>query len=229
MLACVFDVHGNLPALEAILEDVRGCGAERFILGGDYSAFGAWPAECAAVVAELDAEVRLRGNWERWVHDPPPEVRDDAETRHAAEAVRAALGDAQVDELGALPAELRFGRTLVCHASPGSDMAGFSPEPSPQDAELLEGVDAPRLIVGHTHRQFRRVTGAGTELINPGSVGMPLDGDRRAAWALMHPSGFVELRRVAYDVGAAIDGLRSRYGDAPWAPTIVARLESASA
>jgi diadenosine tetraphosphatase ApaH/serine/threonine PP2A family protein phosphatase len=227
MLGCLFDVHGNLPALEAVLEDARGCGAERFLLGGDYSAFGAWPAECVAVLDEVEAEVRIRGNWERWVHDPPPDVRADPETLAAAKAVRAALGDERVEALGTLPVEVRFGRTLVCHASPGSDMDGFSVEPSPSDAELLDGVDAPRLVFGHTHRQFRRVTESGTELVNPGSVGMPLDGDRRAAWALMHPSGFVELRRVAYDVDAAVDGLRARYGDAPWAPLIIGRLESA--
>jgi diadenosine tetraphosphatase ApaH/serine/threonine PP2A family protein phosphatase len=228
LLGCLFDVHGNLPALEAVLEDARGCGAERFILGGDYSAFGGWPAECVAVLAELEAEVRLRGNWERWVDDPPPDVLVDEETMHAAEAVRAALGDALVSELGALPVEVRFGRTLVCHASPGSDMKGFTVEPSEADAALLAGVDAPRLMFGHTHKQFRREAGSGAELVNPGSVGMPLDGDQRAAWALMHPSGFVELRRVAYDVGAAIDGIQSRYGDAPWAHVIVGRLESAS-
>ena len=230
MLACLFDVHGNLPALDAVLDDAKGCGAERFILGGDYSAFGAWPAECVSRLAELDVAVRIRGNWERWVNDPPVEVLVDEETMHAGEAVRAALGDALVAQLGALPVEVRLGRTLVCHASPGSDMKGFSVAPSPDsDAELLDGVDAPRLIFGHTHKQFRRDAASGAELVNPGSVGMPLDGDRRAAWALMHPSGFVELRRVRYDVAAAIDGLKSHYGDAPWAHVIVARLESASA
>jgi diadenosine tetraphosphatase ApaH/serine/threonine PP2A family protein phosphatase len=228
MLACLFDVHGNLPALEAVLEDVRGCGAERFVLGGDYSAFGGWPAECVAAIDELTVEVEIRGNWERWVDDPPPDVRADAATMHAAEAVRSALGDERVARLGALPGEVRFGRTLVCHASPGSDMDGFSVEPDDSDATLLDGVDAARLLFGHTHRQFSRVADGGTQLVNPGSVGMPLDGDQRAAWALMHPSGFVELRRVAYDVGAAIDGLRSRYGDAPWAPVIIGRLETAT-
>jgi hypothetical protein len=227
VLGCLFDVHGNLPALEAVLEDARGCGVERFVLGGDYSAFGAWPAECVAALDSVTVDVRIRGNWERWVDDPPPEVRADPDTFHAAEAVRSALGDARVAELGALPVELRFGRTLVCHASPGSDMRGFSPGPSDSDASLLSGVDTPRVMFGHTHRQFTRVAG-GVELVNPGSVGLPLDGDRRAAWCLVHPSGFAELRRVGYDVGAAIDGLGERYGDAPWVPVIVGRLEKAA-
>ena len=228
MLGCVFDVHGNLPALEAVLEDARAAGVRRFVLGGDYAAFGGWPAECAALADALDAAVRIRGNWERWVADPPPEVRADADTSAAAEAVRAALGAELVAAHGALPSELRLDEsTLVCHASPGSDMDGFAPQPSDTDAELLAGITGRRLLVGHTHRQFRRAAG-GIEIVNPGSVGMPLDGDRRAAWAVLGDDGSVELRRVEYDVAAAIHGVRALGGDAPWVPTVVRRLESAS-
>src|SRR4051812_18225495 len=103
MLGCLFDVHGNLPALEAVLADARSAGVERFLLGGDYAAFGAWPAECVAALDGLDVELRIRGNWERWVADPPPDVRVSPETMHAGEVVRAALGDARVRELGDLP------------------------------------------------------------------------------------------------------------------------------
>jgi diadenosine tetraphosphatase ApaH/serine/threonine PP2A family protein phosphatase len=228
MLGCLFDVHGNLPALEAVLADALDRGAERFVLGGDYAAFGGWPARCVAVLDDLNVEVRIRGNWERWVADPPPEVREDAETMAAAEAVRRALGDGIVAEHGALPTEARVGDMLICHASPGSDMEGFSPEPSESDATLLDGVGAPRVVFGHTHHQFHRIAANGIELLNPGSVGLPLDGDRRAAWALIHDDGTIELRRVEYDVGAAIDGLREAYGDEPWTPVIVERLEHAS-
>ena len=228
MLGCVFDVHGNLPALEAVLEDARAAGVRRFVLGGDYAAFGGWPAECAAVADALDAAVRIRGNWERWVADPPPEVRSSAQLSAAAEAVRVALGPEQVAAHGALPAELPLDdATLVCHASPGSDMDGFLPEPAEADAELLDGVAARRLIVGHTHRQFRR-TANGVEIVNPGSVGLPFDGDRRAAWAVLGDDGSVELRRVEYDVAAAIHGVRARGGDAPWVAGVVGRLESAT-
>jgi diadenosine tetraphosphatase ApaH/serine/threonine PP2A family protein phosphatase len=227
MLGCLFDVHGNLPALEAVLADARARGVERFVLGGDYSAFGAWPAECVAALDALDVELRIRGNWERWVADPPPDVRVSPETMAAGDAVRAAIGDSRVDELGALSDTAWLGTTLVCHASPGSDMDGFAVQVDESDAQLLRGVDAPRLVFGHTHRQFHRVAaGSGQELLNPGSVGMPLDGDQRAAWAVL--DGGVELRRVSYDVDLAVDGLRTRYGDEPWADTIIGRLRSAS-
>src|SRR3954447_26830545 len=145
MVGCLFDVHGNLPALEAVLADARGCGVERYVLGGDYSAFGAWPAECLAALDALPVELWIRGNWERWVADPPPEVRGDAATMTAAEAVRDALGDDRVAELGALSNDVPWDGTLVCHASPGSDMDGFSVEADPSDAELLRGAGARRL------------------------------------------------------------------------------------
>jgi predicted phosphodiesterase len=106
-------------------------------------------------------------------------------------------------------------------------MRGFAPESSDDDRELLSGVTAQRLLVGHTHRQFRR-TAAGIEIVNPGSVGMPLDGDRRAAWAVLGDNGAIELRRVEYDVADAIHGVRALGAAAAWVPVIAARLESAS-
>jgi diadenosine tetraphosphatase ApaH/serine/threonine PP2A family protein phosphatase len=229
VLGCLFDVHGNLPALEAVLDDARAVGVERFVLGGDYAALGGWPAECVAALAELDAVVRIRGNWERWVADPPPEVLADPDNVRANQDIRAALGDERVAELGGLPHRAPLGSTLVCHASPAGDMRGFATKASGSDAELLDGTDATRLIVGHTHVQFRRTTATGVEVVNPGSVGLPMDGDRRAAWALLRDDGGVELRRVAYDVDAAIDGVRTRYPDAGWTRFAVQRLQSASA
>ncbi len=61
VVACLYDVHGNLPALEAVLEDARGAGAERFALGGDYALFGPWPAETVARLRELEPALWIRG------------------------------------------------------------------------------------------------------------------------------------------------------------------------
>jgi diadenosine tetraphosphatase ApaH/serine/threonine PP2A family protein phosphatase len=105
-------------------------------------------------------------------------------------------------------------------------MDGFMPEPADADAELLADVTARRLIVGHTHVQFQR-SANGVEIVNPGSVGLPFDGDRRAAWAVLGDDGSIELRRVEYDVAAAIHGVRALGGDAPWVARVVGRLESA--
>ena len=114
----------------------------------------------------------------------------------------------------------------IVHASPVSDLRSFAPEPADDEAELLDGTTHPRLVFGHTHVQFRRPSAvADLELVNPGSVGMPLDGDPRAAYALIHPDRTLELRRVAYDTAAAVAALRDTFGAKPWVEMITGRLE----
>jgi predicted phosphodiesterase len=83
-------------------------------------------------------------------------------------------------------------------------------------------------VFGHTHLAFAREH-AGTTLVNPGSVGLPFDGDQRAAWAVVHDDGRLEHRRVAYDVEAAVQALRARFGAAEPAASTVARLRRATA
>jgi len=135
-----------------------------------------------------------------------------------------------VDELGALPEDHVEGDTRWVHGSPVSDVRSFQPQPGDDEAELLEGVTEPRLVFGHTHLPFRRISAAsGTELVNPGSVGMPFDGDPRAAYALVHRDRTVEHRRVPYDHGAAAARMRERWGGAGWAETVARRIEQARA
>jgi predicted phosphodiesterase len=208
MLALIYDVHGNLPALEAVLDDAREGGATRFFLGGDYALFGAWPKETVERLRELDADW-IRGNGERWTASPgdaPEPVRPAIAT--CAEL----LGDVLVGELAELPETLARGDTLYCHGSPRSDVESFLPEPGPGDAGLLEGVQAGRLVFGHTHLPFKR-SADGIELVNPGSVGMPFDGDTRAAYALLRDDGAIEHRRVAYDHGASAAAVRDTLGE----------------
>lgn len=223
MVAAIYDVHGNLPALEVVLEDARARGAQRYVLGGDYALFGGWPAETVARLRELEPAVWIRGNCDRWLGDAPDAPGG---VQGAIAAFREALGDELADELAALPVEARRDDTLICHGAPGSDMRSFLPEPDDDEAELLRGVAEPRLLFGHTHLPFRRMAGS-VELINPGSVGMPFDGDHRAAYALLHPDGRVEHRRLAYDRAAAIDQIREQWGDASWTDVMIRRLEQA--
>jgi diadenosine tetraphosphatase ApaH/serine/threonine PP2A family protein phosphatase len=227
MLAILYDIHGNRPALEAVLEDARAAGADRFLLGGDYAAFGAWPVECVERLRELgDAATWIRGNWERWQGDPgaAPEA---AVVQGAAAAAIGALGDAMVRSLAVLPASVTVGDTLFCHASPLSDVEPFTRDGDADDEDqLLHGVTAPRVIFGHTHLQFRRRSAGGIELVNPGSAGLPWDGDVRAAYALQDDGGAVELRRVAYDVEEAAGALDAI--DEPWAATTARRLRAAA-
>ena len=208
MLALLYDVHGNLPALEAVLAD---CPAERFLLGGDYTAFGAWPRETVARLRELDAEW-IRGNVDRWLVDDSDVFEP---MRPLIERSREMLGEQLARELAALPESTTHDGTLYCHASPLSDMDSFYPEPQDSDAERLMGVEARRVVFGHTHLQFMREGPAGIELLNPGSVGIPLDGDRRAAYAVVHDDDSVELRRVEYDWQAVANEVRAKVGELP--------------
>lgn len=222
MLALLYDVHGNLPALDAVLADAEALAPDGFLLGGDYTLFGAWPRETLARLRELDADW-IRGNGERWTarpEDAPAPVRD------AVARCRELLGDELVADLAALPETLAREDTLYCHASPESDVRSFLPEPADDEPELVHGVTARRLVFGHTHLPFLRpaVTGS-VELVNPGSVGMPFDGDPRAAYALVRDDGTVEHRRVAYDHLASAAAVRERLGEAGELPA--RRIEQA--
>ena len=226
MLALLYDIHGNLPALEAVLDDAAGRGVERWLLGGDMAPFGAWPAATVARLRELEPATWIRGNTERWLAERLPAEHPMAA---AVEAAREDLGGALADELAALPENARVdAQTMAWHGSPVSDMESFTPEPADDEAELLEGVTDERLVFGHTHLQFQRpAVRDGIELLNPGSVGIPLDGDHRAAYALIAPDGGVELRRVEYDWHGSAQALRDRYGGAEWVRIVAGRIERA--
>jgi predicted phosphodiesterase len=226
MEALLYDVHGNLPALEAVIADARAAGADRWVLGGDYALFGGWPAETVARLRELEPALWIRGNGERWSGDPSA-APDQPVIQGAISAVRTALAPDVVRDLAALPADVAEGDTLICHGSPVSDVRSFLPEPADDEAELLAGVTRRRIVFGHTHLPFRRVAD-GIELINPGSVGMPFDGDHRAAYALVHPDGTIEHRRVAYDHAASARRVRDAFGHESWTNTVAKRIERAT-
>jgi putative phosphoesterase len=222
MQALVYDVHGNLPALEAVLHDAGE--VDRYVLGGDYALFGGWPLETIERLRDLPA-VWIRGNGERWTGDPG-DVPENPILPSAIAAARDALGEQLVADLASLPFSATDGDTLICHGSPRSDVRSFLPEPAEDEPELLEGVSATRLIFGHTHLPFRRVS-RGIELINPGSVGLPFDGDTRAAYAVLHDDGTIEHRRVAYDHAASAAKVRA-VGE-NWGETVARRIEQARA
>jgi diadenosine tetraphosphatase ApaH/serine/threonine PP2A family protein phosphatase len=226
VLACLYDVHGNLPALRAVLDDASRQGAQDYILGGDYALFGGWPAETVERLQELEPALWIRGNGERWTADPEA-APDNPVVQGAIAAARAALDEATVAALAALPERGEHEGTLICHGSPPSDVRSFFPQPAPDEAELLEGVTHSRVLFGHTHLPFRRIsTTGGIELVNPGSVGMPFDGDTRAAYALVHPDRRVEHRRVRYDHEASAARVRET-GEPSWAGTVARRIEQA--
>jgi diadenosine tetraphosphatase ApaH/serine/threonine PP2A family protein phosphatase len=180
--------------------------------------------ETVARLRELDA-FWIRGNGERWTGDPGA---DDAPepVRPAIAACREALGEELATELAGLPFDHAEAGARFCHASPVSDMRSFLPEPGDDEAGLLEGVEDELLVFGHTHLPFERVSEGGIRLVNPGSVGMPFDGDARAAYALLGDDGRIEHRRVPYDHAASATAVRERFGG-DWAATVARRIETA--
>ncbi len=196
-VAALYDIHGNLPALEAVLAEAGD--ADAIVVGGDVVG-GAFPAETVERLRALaDRALWLRGNAERELVEeptgkagPPPEE---------LERMRSTLRREQVDFLYALPPTLELelgglGRVLFCHATPWNDLDIVTPlTPSERIERILDGVDADLVVGGHTHMQDRR-----GRWLNPGSVGMPYEDDDGAFWAMLGPG--VELRRTPYDRGA---------------------------
>jgi putative phosphoesterase len=224
-VAVLYDIHGNLPALDAVLRDVESTGAGEIVLGGDYALFGPFPAETVARLRDLEQARWIRGNVDRWTARPE-QAPDDDLIREAIEACRGAMDPRVVEQLGALDEQIVDGDTRYCHASPISDMRPFLPDPVPDEDELLEGVDQRRVVFGHTHLQFERTRPDGVQLLNPGSVGMPMDGDVRAAYAVFGEDGSVQLRRVEYDNERAAAAMAERFGDAGWAARTAERLRT---
>lgn len=227
MIALLYDVHGNLPALEAVVDEANRQGADHWVLGGDYALFGPEPEATVERLRALSPAMWIRGNGERWTAQPGS-APDNAVVQDAIAACREALGEATVTELGELAEQGVHQQTRYVHASPISDVRSFFPQPGADEQELLDDVTEPRLVFGHTHVPFRRISAiGGIELVNPGSVGLPFDGDQRAAYALIHPDRRVEHRRVPYDHAASASRMRERWPGTEWAETVARRIEQA--
>jgi|SRR5579884_3714544 len=200
-VAALYDVHGNLPALEAVLAQLGD--EDLVVVGGDVVG-GAFPSECVERLRGLGARALwLRGNAERELVEPaagpagpPPEE---------LERMRSALTREQVDFLYGLPPRVELdvdglGRVLFCHATPWNDLDIVTPlTPDSRLVRIVEGVEADVVVAGHTHIQDDRLVG-GIRWVNAGSVGMPYEEADGAFWALLGSD--VELRGTVYDAGA---------------------------
>ena len=196
-VAALCDVHGNLPALEAVLAEVRSLDVDRIVCGGDVIA-GPYPQESLDRLRGVDA-VFVRGNADR-------------ESPRAPEGMWEWLS-AQLDEpahefLRTLPLSVSLDSVLYCHGSPRDDDEILT-RVSPHDRfrAALAGVEEKVVVGGHTHVQFERVVD-GIRFVNAGSVGIPYEGKQGAFWALLQ-DGVVELRRTVYAVDAAAAAIRT--------------------
>ena len=206
-LVILYDIHGNTEALDRVLAEADEIGAERYLLGGDYGTPSPAPAETLDRLRALPNAVWIRGNGERWLRDPP---HDRSGVMEVYELFAGGVSAEEVKWLYALPERAELEGVLYVHGSPLADDESFAPEPEPGEERLLAGVEGRTIVFGHSHQQFRRPGPSSTELVNPGSVGMPLDGDVRAAWATW--DGDFAFRRTEYDVERAAAAYRSLGG-----------------
>ena len=214
-VAALYDIHGNLPALRAVLADVAREGIETVVIGGDVAA-GPLPRETIEQVMALGPRARfVRGNADREVVDAYDQGRLSSEAEsgpaeRAAAFAAARISHNQRDFLADFRTTVvldvdGLGPTVFCHGSPRSDTEIITTTTRDERlSEILSAVAEPVVVGGHTHRQFDRRLG-GHRFINAGSVGSPYEGRVGAFWALLGPD--IELRRTVYDVADAAEQL----------------------
>lgn len=207
-IAAIYDIHGNLPALQAVVADVRQAAVDGIVAGGDVIP-GPMGREALAFLRGLDIPLRLiRGNGERevmaWKRGEESDVIPEQYREVMCWSAKKLKAD-EVEWLGQWPATLGLpidglGEVLFCHATPRNDTDIFTRlTPEGPLLPLFAEIDAKVIVCGHTHMQFDR-TIAGRRVINAGSVGMPY-GKPGAYWALLGRD--IELRHTSYDLAAA--------------------------
>src|SRR5581483_8806978 len=201
LVAALYDVHANLPALEAVLAELEEIGPDLTLLGGDVAA-GPLPRETIDLLRTLDRARFVSGNCERYMVDGPgaePEPFTDWPARQLDEERRGFLASFErsvvVDDV------------LYCHATPDDDEPFVTVlTDDGLAAEIIGDVEQPTVVIGHSHSQFDRRLG-GLRLVNAGSVGMPSEDEPGAYWTLVADGDPVH-RRTAYHLEAAAARIR---------------------
>jgi putative phosphoesterase len=222
----VSDIHGNWPALET----VAAVPHDSVVCLGDIVGYGPRPGECLRWLRANGAEI-VQGNHDRALADDvPPRCRTDFEWLAAAAA---AIGRQQLDDeekvfLRALPRTRRFvldgQRVLMVHATPADPLYSYLAPDRELWRAAVSGIDADILLVGHTHLPFQLCVG-GVDVLNPGSVGQPKDGDPRASYAVIE-EGVPRLERLTYPIERTVAGLESAGVEAPACQALAALLRT---
>jgi predicted phosphodiesterase len=216
-VAALYDIHANVPALDAVLAEVERAGVDRIVVGGDVVP-GPLPVETIERLRALgDRAVFVRGNGDRWVveaFDAPCSMSEEDEHpgRPWAAWTAGAIDRRGRDLLASFAERVvldvdGLGPTLFCHGSPRDDeelLTALTPERRWRPA--LEGVAEAVVVCGHTHAQFDRQLGP-WRVVNAGAVGLPYEGHPGAYWLLLGPD--VEHRRTDYDVDSATAAMRA--------------------
>ena len=225
-VAALYDIHANLPALEAVLEDIRRAEVDHVVVGGDVVP-GPMPRETIACLLDLDIPVQvIQGNGDREVLARMRGTETDTVPEQFREVMRWSAQQLHPEYeqlLASWPETLRvqirgLGEVLFCHATPRNDTEVFTRRtPEEHLLPVFEGLNAPVVVCGHTHMQFDRMIGT-IRVVNAGSVGMPF-GEPGADWLLLGPD--VQLRHTPYDLAEAAQ--RTRDTKYPQAEDFAAR------
>jgi putative phosphoesterase len=214
-IAALYDIHGNLPALEAVLADPAFGRADAVVIGGDVAA-GPMPAEVLDRLLALELPVRwVRGNADREVvasfdrGDTDPSAYEPDDPAGRADSFTAGqITRAHRDLLAGFEEVVALDGALFCHGSPRYDDEIITAvTPVERLAPMLEGVEERLVVCGHTHHQFE-LRARDRRVVNAGSVGMPYQGDGAAFWLLLD-EGEPRLRRTEVDVAAMAVALRA--------------------
>ena len=210
-VAALYDIHGNLPALEAVLEEIGE--ADRIVVGGDVVP-GPMPGETLRRLLEMDVPVQfIHGNGEVAVLAEAA-GRDSGVPAQVREAVRwdaEQLGPEYLRLFATWPKTIQFqvnglGKVLFCHATPRNENEIFTREtPAERLIPIFQHLGVAIVVCGHTHMQFDRVIGK-TRVVNAGSVGMAF-GAPGACWLLLDDE--VRLRHTSYDLKAAAERIQN--------------------
>ena len=213
-VAALYDIHGNLPALEVVLAEIQQAKVDRIVVGGDVLP-GPMPRQAVHCLTQQDVPVEfIHGNGDRETLAALRGEISSAVPEQVREALRwsaAQLDADDVKQIGSWPLNLRIrvdglGEVVFCHATPRNDTEIFSA--ATVESKLLpifDELNASVVVCGHTHMQFDRMVGK-TRVVNAGSVGMPF-GEPGAYWLLLGPD--VSLRRTTYDLEQAAERVRA--------------------
>lgn len=217
-VAALYDIHGNLPALEAVVHEIRQSDVDQVVVGGDVVP-GPMTRETLECLLDLGIPVQfIQGNGEvavlveRTGTEPPDWYRRIPEQARAIVRWQAQQLHPEHERLLATwPMTLRvtipgLGEVLFCHATPRHENEMFfRVTPEERLLPVFDGLDVPLVVCGHTHMQFDRTIGT-IRVVNAGSVGMPFEQPPGAYWLLLGPA--VQLRRTNYDLTSAAERIR---------------------
>ena len=209
-IAVLCDIHGNVPALQAVLTEIEEVGVDLIVFGGDVAA-GPMPVETIEVLAGYSRPSRfVRGNADRQMvesFDGMPRAGNPTDLWLASMISPAHRDFLNTFEPSVDVAVDGLGPVVCCHAGLDSDELPIITPATPDGviAEALASARGRLVVAGHTHMQFDRRVANG-RMVNAGSVGKPYADQPGAYWALLGPE--VELRRTAYDFAAAASAVR---------------------